>query len=240
MAGLRIALGASQSLAFPNTVLNTIVAEAIDDLSDKLEAKDTDDLPAAVTAVVKEAYDANKQIIFDGDNYDDAWHKEAEQRGLKNLVTTPDALPEVLAEPTKEMFGKYSVLSERELESRYEVWLEQYIMRANIEAETADSIARTMIVPAALRHLALGDQAGIGAITEEARPLVDELIAAIRELDDANQYPEGIEGMDLAIYARDEQIAAMERVRKASDKLEKVVPDDLWPLPKYAEMLFIR
>ncbi len=234
------ALGASQSLAFPNTVLNTIVAEAIDDLSDRLEAKDTDDLPAAVTAVVKEAYDANKQIIFDGDNYDEAWHKEAEERGLKNLVTTPDALPEVLAEPTKEMFGKYSVLSERELESRYEVWLEQYIMRANIEAETADSIARTMIVPAALRHLALGDQAGIGAITEEARPLVDELIAAIRELDDANQYPEGVEGMDLAIYARDEQIAAMERVRDASDKLEKVVPDDLWPLPKYAEMLFIR
>jgi glutamine synthetase len=234
------ALGSSQSLAFPNTVLNTIVAEAIDDLSDKLEAKGTDDLPAAVTAVVKEAYDANKQIVFDGDNYDDAWHKEAEERGLKNLQTTPDALPEVLAEPTKEMFGKYSVLSERELESRYEVWLEQYIMRANIEAETADSIARTMIVPAALRHLALGDQAGIGAITEEARPLVDELVAAIKELDDANQYPEGIEGMDLAIYARDKQLAAMERVREASDRLEKVVPDDLWPLPKYAEMLFIR
>jgi glutamine synthetase len=234
------ALGASQSLAFPNTVLNTIVAEAIDDLSDKLEAKGTEDLPAAVTAVVKEAYDANKQIIFDGDNYDEAWHKEAEERGLKNLQTTPDALPEVLAEPTKEMFGKYSVLSDRELESRYEVWLEQYIMRANIEAETADSIARTMIVPAALRHLALGDQAGIGAITEEARPLVDELVAAIKELDDANQYPEGIEGMDLAIYARDKQLAAMERVREASDRLEKVVPDDLWPLPKYAEMLFIR
>jgi glutamine synthetase len=95
-------------------------------------------------------------------------------------------------------------------------------------------------VPAALRHLALGDQAGIGAITEEARPLVDDLVAAIKELDDANQYPEGIEGMDLAIHARDKQLAAMERVREASDKLEEVVADDLWPLPKYAEMLFIR
>ncbi|HEX3292798.1 MAG TPA: glutamine synthetase type III, partial [Solirubrobacterales bacterium] len=129
---------------------------------------------------------------------------------------------------------------ERELESRYEVWLEQYIIRANIEAETADSIARTMILPAALRHLALGDEAGIGAVTEEARPLVDELVAAIKELDDANEYPDGIEGMDLAIYARDKQLAAMERVRGASDKLEKIVSDDLWPLPKYAEMLFIR
>src|SRR6266511_431433 len=235
------AVGSSASLAFPNTVLNTIVAEAIDDLSDKLEAKGTDDLPAAVTAVVKEAYDANKQIIFDGDNYDEAWHKEAEEeRGLKNLRTTPDALPEVLAEPTVSMMGKYKVLSERELESRFEVWVEQYIIKANIEAETADAIARTMILPAALRYLALGDDAGISAVTEEATPLVDELVAAIKELDDANQYPDGLEGMDLAIHARDKQIAGMEKVREAADKLEKIVPDDLWPLPKYAEMLFIR
>ena len=234
------AVGSSQSLAFPNTVLNTIVAEAIDDLSDKLEAKGTDDLPAAVTAVVKEAYDANKQIIFDGDNYDEAWHEEAEERGLKNLRTTPDCLPEVLAEPTVSMMEKYAVLNERELESRYEVWLEQYIIRANIEAETADTMARTMILPAALRSLALGDDAGIGAVTEETTPLVDELVAAIRELDDANQYPDGLEGMDLAIHARDKQVAGMERVREAADKLEKLVPDDLWPLPKYAEMLFIR
>jgi glutamine synthetase len=234
------AVGSSQSLAFPNTVLNTIVAEAIDELSDKLEAKGTDDVASAVTEVVKDAYTANKQICFDGDNYDEAWHKEAEERGLKNLKSTPDCLPEVLAEPSVSMMTKYGVLNERELESRYEVWLEQYIIRANIEAETADSIARTMILPAALRYLALGDDAGISAVTEEATPLVDELVAAIKELDEANQYPEGIEGMDLAIHARDKQLAAMERVRAAADKLEKIVPDDLWPLPKYAEMLFIR
>ncbi|HEY3191842.1 MAG TPA: glutamine synthetase III [Solirubrobacterales bacterium] len=235
------AVGSSQSLAFPNTVLNTIVAEAIDDLADKLEAKGTDDLPMAVTEVVKESYEANKQIIFDGDNYDEAWHKEAEEeRGLKNLRTTPDCLPEILVDPTVDMMGKYGVLNKRELESRYEVWLEQYIIRANIEAETADSIARTMILPAALRYLALGDDAGIDAVTEEATPLVDELVGAIKELDGANQYPDGVEGMDLAIHARDKQLAAMERVREAADKLEKVVPDDLWPLPKYAEMLFIR
>ncbi len=235
------AVGSSQSLAFPNTVLNTIVAEAIDDLSDKLEAKGGSDLPAAVTEVVKEAYDANKQIVFDGDNYDEAWHKEAvEERGLKDLRTTPDALPEVLADATKSMMTKYAVLNDRELESRYEVWLEQYIIRANIEAETADTMARTMILPAALRFLALGDEAGIGAVTEETTPLVDELVAAIKELDDANEYPDGLEGMDLAIHARDKQIAGIERVREAADKLEKIVPDDLWPLPKYAEMLFIR
>jgi glutamine synthetase len=233
-------VGSSQSLAFPNTVLNTIVAEAIDELSDTLEAKGTGDLATAVTEVVKESYIANKQIIFDGDNYDEAWHKEAEERGLKNLRNTPDALPEILSEPTVKLFGNYGVLNERELESRYEVWLEQYIIRANIEAETADSIARTMILPAALRYLALGNDAGIAAVTEEATPPVDELVAAIKELDSANQYPDGVEGMDLALHARDKQIAAMLRVREAADKLEKIVPDDLWPLPKYAEMLFIR
>src|SRR3954464_15926023 len=104
--------------------------------------------------------------------------------------STPDALPEILAEPTVEMMAKYGVLSERELESRYEVWLEQYIIRANIEAETADSIARTMILPAALRYLALGNDAEVGAISEETRPLVDALVAAIRDLDEANEYPE--------------------------------------------------
>ena len=101
----------------------------------------------------RDSYSANKQIIFGGDNYDEAWHAEAEKRGLKNLRTTPDALPEVISAQTVETFGKYEVLSERELESRYEVWVEQYITNANIEAETAAAIAKTMILPAALRHL---------------------------------------------------------------------------------------
>src|SRR5262249_54913790 len=233
------AIGGSASLAFPNTVLNTIVAEAIDDLSDELEAKGGD-VAEGVTEVVKDAYTANKEIIFDGDNYDEAWHKEAEKRGLKNLRNTPDALPEVLADQTVELFGNYNVLSKRELESRFEVWLEQYIIKANIEAETAESIARTMILPAALRYLAMGDDSGISAVTEVTTPLVDELVAALKELDKANEYPDGVEGMDLAVYARDNQLAAMAKVREAADRLEKAVADDLWPLPKYSEMLFIR
>ena len=121
------ALGSSMSLAFPNTVLNTIVAEAIDELADELEAKlNGDDLAEAVTAVVKDAYLANKKVCFGGDNYSDEWHAEAEQRGLKNLRTTPDALPEVIAPDTVAAFEKYKVLSERELDSRLEVWAEQY------------------------------------------------------------------------------------------------------------------
>ena len=132
------ALGSSMSLAFPNTVLNTIVAEAIDAMADSLEGKLSDgaDLAEAVTEVVRDAYEANKRVCFGGDNYSEEWHAEAEKRGLKNLRTTPDALPEVISEQTVAAFEHYSVLSQRELESRYEVWLEQYTIRANIEAET--------------------------------------------------------------------------------------------------------
>ena len=105
--------------------------------------------------------------MFSGDNYDEAWHAEAEQRGLKNLRTTPEALTEVLAEPSVAAMEKYEVLSDRELESRFEVWVEQYAISANIEAETAASMARTMLLPAALRHLAMIEAAGIDGSTEE-------------------------------------------------------------------------
>jgi glutamine synthetase len=234
------ALGSSMSLAFPNTVLNTIVAEAIDELSDKLEATGNDDVAEAVTKIVGESYGANKTICFSGDNYTEEWHAEADKRGLKNLVTTPDALPEVLSEQTVGTFGKYEVLSERELESRYEVWGEQYSTRANIEAETASMIANTLLLPAALKYLALAKEAGNQAVIDNVGGLVEQFIDAIRELDAANVYPDGIEGMDLMIHARDKQLASMLEVREIADKLEKVVADDMWPLPRYSEMLFIK
>src|SRR6185312_11687593 len=137
------ALGSSQSLALPNTVLNTIVAEAIEELSAKLEVatgegKDTNE---AVVDIVRETFAANKQVCFDGDNYDEAWHAEAEKRGLANLRTTPDALPWLVEKQTIATF------------ERFEVMVEQYTTRLNIEAETAASIARTMLLPAAVRHL---------------------------------------------------------------------------------------
>ena len=232
------ALGSSMSLGFPNTVLNTIAAEAIDELAGKLEAKlnGGEQMPQAVIEIVKESYLANKQVCFSGDNYSEEWHREAERRGLKNLRTTPDALPEVLADSTVQAFENYQVLSKAELESRYEVWVEQYWLRANIEAETAFSIAKTMILPAALRYLAL---IGVSAIEGEVRGLVDELVAGLEELDAANADP-GLEGLEMARHARDKQLAAMDNVRGAADRLERVVADELWPLPKYEEMLFIK
>jgi glutamine synthetase len=236
------ALGASQSLAFPNTVLNTIVAEAIDEMAEKLGEKTGagKDIAEAVAEVVKDSYLANKEVVFDGDNYSEEWHAEAERRGLKNLRTTPDALPEMLSEQTVAAFENYSVLSKRELESRFEVAAEQYALRANIEAETTFSIGKTMILPAALRHLALIAEAGVSSLEAGLRELIDELVGALDELEAANAEPVELEGIEGAIHARDKQLTAAGDVRQAADKLEKVVADDLWPLPKYEEMLFIK
>jgi glutamine synthetase len=230
------------SLAFTNTVLNTIVAEAIDDLAAKLEALGTGDLKAAVEQVVAESYRENSQICFDGDGYSQEWQDEAEKRGLKNLRTTPDALPEVISETTVETFGNYDVLDKRELEARFDVWVEQYAMEANIEAETAADIARTQIIPAVARHLTMLDDADADALEKEARGLFDELVENTMALEAVNMYPDGIdhEGLDLAVYARDEQLAKMHEVRVVADRLERIVADDLWPLPKYSEMLFIK
>lgn len=236
------ALGSSMSLAFPNTVLNTIAAEAIDDLAGKLKAKlDAGQaMPEAVIEIVKDSYLANKVVCFSGDGYSEEWHREAERRGLKNLRTTPDALPEVVADSTVKAFEEYSVLSKRELESRYDVWVEQYAMRANIEAEETFAIGQTMILPAGLRQLALISDAGVSALEGEIRELVDDLVGTLGELKAANAVPEGLEGMELAEYARDHQLASMDAVREVGDKLERVVADDLWPLPRYEEMLFIK
>jgi glutamine synthetase len=238
------ALGSSMSLALPNTVLNTIVAEAIDDLADKLAAgmKGSTTLEKALTKVVKDSWSANKRIVFGGDNYSEAWHKEAEARGLANLKSTPDALPWLIDKSTIAVFKKYKVLSKRELESRYEVFTEQYAVKLNIEAETAASIARTQILPAAVRHLNELKASGMAELVEEVEPVLKELHFALVALEDVNlkdNQPDS-NPAKWAAYMHDRVIPAMDDVREVADRLEKIVADDLWPLPKYSEMLFIK
>ena len=239
------ALGSSQSPALPNTVLNTIVAESIDDLTAKLKTAlkaSGATLEKAVTKVVKDTWTETKQVVFDGDGYSEAWHKEAEKRGLENLRTTPDALPWLVDKQTVTAFKKYKVLSKRELESRLEVFTEQYAVNINIEAETAAQIARTMLLPAAVRHLNELKATGLDELVAEVEPLVKEFQFAIVKLEDANlsdNQPDS-SAMKWATYMRDTVIPAMEDVRQVADRLEKLVADDLWPLPKYSEMLFIK
>ncbi|HEY2537145.1 MAG TPA: glutamine synthetase III [Solirubrobacteraceae bacterium] len=238
------ALGSSMSLALPNTVLNTIVAEAIDDLTGKLKSalKGSGGLEKAVAKVVKESYAANKQIVFGGDNYSPEWHAEAQKRGLYNLRSTPDALPWLVDKGTVALFKKYKVLSKRELESRHEVFLEQYAVKINIESETAAAIARTEILPAAVRHLNELKASGLEELLGEVEPLIKELHFAILKLEDANlkENQDDKTAVKWAAYMHDKVIPAMDDVRDVADRLEGLVADDLWPLPKYSEMLFIK
>ena len=238
------AVGSGESPSFPNTVLNAIAAQAIDRLCDRLEEEMAGgrSLEEALPTVIQESWKANKQIVFNGDNYAEEWHQEAERRGLLNLRATPDALPILVSDEAVSMFSELGVLSERELESRFEVYSEQYAMKVNIEAETAATIARTMLLPAAVRHLTMLQAAGdgLGELTSEAGGEIEELITAIGALDEANVHPVELEGIDLARYVADEVLPAMDAVRKVADRLEKVVAEDLWPLPKYSEILFIK
>src|SRR5690349_8125449 len=229
------ALGSSMSLGLPNTVLNTIVAQSVDELASAVASRTEDgsSLEAAVLAVVKDAWTGHKRIVFDGDGYSEDWHAEAERRGLANLRQTPDALPWLVEPATVAVFEHYDVLSERELHARFEVFVEQYTTTINIEGETAASIARTMLLPAAVQWVGLlgrsGEGAGIARLKAEADGLLDEFVEAIFALEEANaNHPEGVDPLDAARYVQETVIPAMATVRGVADRLEKVVPDDLW------------
>jgi glutamine synthetase len=241
------ALGSSGSCGLPNTVLNTIAAQAVDKMSDALKAQleGGAELAEAVLAVVKERYAAHKRIVFNGDNYTEEWHTEADQRGLSNLPQTPDALPALVSESSVEVMSAYEVLSERELDSRYEVFLEQYVAKLNIEAETTFSMAKTMLLPAAIRYLGelgvAGSSKGIEAIRSEVAGLVDTFVERIGALETANtSHPEADDPLVRARYVQHTVVPAMSAVREIADHLERAVPDSLWPLPKYSEILFIK
>jgi glutamine synthetase len=236
------ALGSSMSPGWPNTILNTIASEAIDRMSSELEAqlKGGATLEKAILAIVKSSYKEHSRVVFNGDGYSQEWHDEAAKRGLANLRSTVDALPWIVDKTTIDLFKKHKVLTKRELEARYDVYVEQYSTKVNIEAEVAASIARTLLLPAALRHLTELKAAGVESLVLETEELVDDLVSGILALEKVNlEHPE-VEGIEHATYMRDSVLPAMETVREGADKLERIVADDLWPLPKYAEMLFIK
>jgi len=236
------ALGSSQSLGLTNTVLNTITAEAIEDLTKQLQTKlDAGvELAAAVTEIAGENFAKHKRVVFSGDGYSQEWEDEAESRGLQNLRTTVDALPELVTPKTLALFEAYDVLSEREMEARFEIQVEQYSAKLNIEAETAATMARTLILPAGVAQLNRLLSAGLDAPAAETKALVEELYEAILALEKLNATEGELHEISYAAFLRDEVIPAMGAVRVVGDKLEKIVADDLWPLPHYSEMLFIK
>ncbi len=249
------AVGSAQSIAGPIVVLNTIVAESLDEIATQLEqaVAAKRDLNAEIQKVLQPIVKESKSVLFNGDNYSEAWHAEAERRGLFNRRTTVDSLPDLISPKSIGLFGKYGVLSERELHSRYEIFLENYRKTINIESQLTIQIAQRMILPAALRYQeqvasAISSLKATGVTVPKTQVAhLSELVAGIEALQTATDHlsetveePAKGDSLDHAKHARDQVIPAMNAVRSAGDHLETLVADDLWPLPTYQEMLFIK
>jgi glutamine synthetase len=254
------AVGSSGNVAWPATVLNTIVADSLDVLSSQLEKElgksyspgaDPEKLEKAVKKVLQGVVKQHKRVLFDGDGYTKEWHDEAKKRGLPNFRESVAALQQMTNKKAVEAFKKFRVLSKKEVEAREHIHLEKYIKQVHIEGETAALMAQTQVLPAAMRHqtelaetVAATEAADVEAgearmQLEEYVKLVNKFRVAIRKLDAAL----GHDGGDVHAHAehmRDKVRPAMGEVRKFADELETRMPRDLWPMPTYREMLTIR
>ncbi len=243
--------GSLQSVAGPMTTINTIMAEALDYMATSLDtalAAGTE-FNTAVQDLLAEIIENHGSVVFNGDGYSDKWQVEAAERGLPNLRTTLDALPELISAESMELFEHYKVFNHREMHSRYEVGLEQYVLSVGVEARLSLEVATTSVLPAAVRYqteLALnvgalkaaGVDADVATLEAVSGPLAD-LRAAITTLRDALAADAGETPLEEGQHAQAALLPAMAAVRSAVDTLEGVVADDLWPLPTYQEMLFI-
>ncbi|MCZ6836395.1 MAG: glutamine synthetase III, partial [Planctomycetota bacterium] len=250
------AVGSSASIAWPNTVLNTIIAESLDDIAKELENQVGEsateaELEKACSKLLQDILKNHRKVCFEGDNYSEAWCVEAEKRGLPNIRSSAEALKALTTDKAKELFQKYGVLNTDELAARSEVLFEQYNTIVKIEANTLISMLKTEILPSGLRYQT--ELAETISTTQQAGLECPDTLILLREVIDLNarlrkttqsiEEQLHIEHDDLAETAmqiRSHLVPAMEAARSVSDTLEQLVPDDLWMLPTYSEMLFIR
>ncbi|MDP8212805.1 MAG: glutamine synthetase III [Candidatus Zapsychrus exili] len=235
------AVGSNASLAGPNIVLNTIVAEALDEICAELEKASKKEFNVAVHKLLQKIIKKHKRVIFNGDNYTDAWAKEAKSRGLPNLKTTPEALEALKDSKVLSLFEKHAVLTKTELMSRYEVYKEVYDTTIDYEAKLAADMVKTSILPVAINYQeelanAIGSVEATNKVkSTSSRKLLRKITSLVEEA------IERVHKLDTAIEkgASLKSKAAMVDLRKTIDALEGLVPADMWPLPSYAEMLFI-
>ena len=242
----------SCSIACPNMVLNTIVAESICQVADKLE--NAADFNSELQALLKKILTKHNRIIFNGNNYAEDWLIEAEKRGLPNIKSMVEALTYYISEKNIKVLEKHGVLSKAEVHSRYEILLEQYSKVINIEAKTMIDMANRLILPAASKYVA--DLAGSVQSVKAAVPVaatyaqeevIKEVSTNLKSFKEKTVALEkAVQGAaDLAdayesgVYYRDTVFTAMQDLRFYGDKLETLVDAELWPLPTYAEMLFL-
>jgi glutamine synthetase len=247
------AVGSSQSVSGPLIAMNTMLADSLDWIAVKLEAALSSglDQTAAVIAVLKELMEAHGNVIFGGDGYSAQWHKMAvEERGLKNIPTTADALSALLEDSVKALFESTGVLSPVELESRYEVYSEQYLLSIEVEAKLVVDMATTLIYPAAMAYLsglagAIAGAKEIGITIDSATASLvasnaEAMMASVSKLSAAMAVHDFSSVEEHMQYCAGTIRGLMLEIRGYADTLETLVADDLWPLPKYSEMLFIK
>lgn len=246
------AVGSGQSVAGPLVAMNTILADSLDWIGDELEtelAKGTE-LNAAIHIVLKSVMDDHGAVVFNGNGYSEEWHKLAAERGLANLRTAADALPVLKAPYIEELFDRMGVISPVELASRFETYAEQYILSIEVEAKLVVSIAKTLIYPAATRYLSelANTIAGLKEIGIDLEKEIAEKVAGLTKsmADAVSKLTVAMGNHDFATVEDHLQYCAktirplMDNVREYADALEGEVADDLWPLPTYQELLFIK
>jgi glutamine synthetase len=245
-------LGSSFSIAGPNVIINTIIADALKQFADKLEG--SKNFSADLEKLLQETAKTHKRIVFNGNNYSDEWVKEAKKRGLPNIPNTPESLRELVKKEAIELFVAHKVFSEKEIHSRYEIMVEQYVKTLNIEALTMIDMAKRSIMPAATSFAtevaqsisavaAVSGKIDVSAqkeLLEEISNNLSSMNKNVKALEKVLASALNISDVDKqAVAFREKVFAKMLDLRADGDALEKIVSADFWPLPTYAEMLFI-
>ena len=242
-------VGSAQSIAGVNVALNTIAAEALDEIATRLEkAKDKN---AEAAAIIKDVYAKHSRIVFNGNNYSDEWAKEAQKRALPNVKNSVDALKAFVTDKAISLFGKYEVLSEKELHSRYEIYVETYAKQINIEALTAIDMAKKQLLPAGIEYgTFLADSISSFQAVSVGAPVQEDLLKQLgalltsayknlTKLEGAVSKAQGLSDcVKQAEAYRDKVFPAMQSLRGDIDGMEMLVPSDMWPIPTYADLLF--
>lgn len=246
------ALGSGMPASCTQVTLNTIMSDSLDFMATRLEkatAENPDNLNSAVQELIREVMEEHSAVIFNGDGYSEEWHREAERRGLPNYRTSPEALPVLTSPESLDLYGRYNVLSRTELKARQEIYLEQYSKTIHCEANLCVRMARTIIYPAAARY-----QQSLADIALKTKELgrepdmtlfdtVGEKLVSLRQRMEKLEACLDFQGLPALAEAQRfcrETIPCMNAVREVADTLELLVPEDLWPIPSYQEMLFIK
>ena len=247
-------LGSAASVANPNIVLNTAVAEVLTEFSAALKDVPEEEMESAVHALLKKTIEEHKRIIFNGNGYTDEWVEEAEKRGLYNLKTTPDALPHLIAEKNIELFTKHGIFTKEELFSRYEIWLENYYKTINIESNTLAEMIQKQVIPSVYTYVEkLADTAAAkksviadvsvaseAALISKLSTLADTMAKDLETLkaDTAKALASSDDVLACSKAYQGTVLEDMEALRKSADEAEALIPDELLPYPTYDELLF--